>query len=390
MGNSVSSKVKRISEQDKNYIERQTPIMGWSSWNNYRINISEALIKLQIDALISTGLADAGYTYCNVDDGFFYGRDEKDRVRLHPERFPNGIKVIADYAHERGLKAGTYSEGGSNTCAHIYDNPEGNSDGVGVGLYGHYEEDVRMYLIEGDFDFIKVDWCGGLRMGLSEQERYTKIGNIIEGLRNEKGKDIIYNVCRWQFPGDWVVEIADSWRVSADIELSFESILKQIDDAKDLAKYNSPGHVNDLDMLQVGRGLSQVEDLTHFAMWCMMATPLMLGNDLTNISEETLEILKNKELIAINQDSGCVQATVIAEGEGYEVYLKPLTGKGQNHYAVAVLNRSIDTITFEVDWEKLRFSDITFVRNILCEATENSYKVEGHGILIFNIKGAYK
>lgn len=141
------------------------------------------------------------------------------------------------------------------------------------------------------YDFIKVDWCGGLRLGLDEQTRYTEVGNIIEKIREEKNSDIIYNVCRWKFFREWVVDVDDSWRVSGDISLNFDSILRQDDAVKTLEKYHGPGHVNDLDMLQVGRRLTYEEDKTHFAMWCMMSTPLMLGNDLTTISEETLSII---------------------------------------------------------------------------------------------------
>ncbi|MEG0387283.1 MAG: glycoside hydrolase family 27 protein, partial [Niameybacter sp.] len=166
------------TKKENTYKKRLTPIMGWASWNHYHIDINEALFKRQIDALVETGLAEVGYTYFNIDDGFFGGRDENGYIKPHPERFPNGMKVISDYVHANGLKAGIYSDGGNNTCAHIYDNPDSNTDGVGVGLYGYDEQDLRMYLIDWDYDFIKVDWCGGLRMGLDEETRYTERGKI--------------------------------------------------------------------------------------------------------------------------------------------------------------------------------------------------------------------
>lgn len=323
---------------------KKTPIMGWASWNCFRTDISETKIKEQIDALVYTGLSACGYTYCNMDDGFFGGRDSDGVLQFHKKRFPNGIKCIADYAHSKGLKAGTYAEGGDKTCGFYYDREGDNGDNV--GLYGFEEQDLKMYLVDCGFDFIKVDWCGGLRLGLNEQEQYTKIGKIIDEIRNRTGRQIVYNICRWQFPGAWAAEVADSWRTGADITPHFESVMHQLDVIKPLRKYCSPGHVNDLDMMQIGNGLSIEDERTHFAMWCMMSTPLMIGCDLTKIKPETLEILKNKELIAINQDSACLQAYVIKEMRGNdnsvlgEIWIKDLGKENSSCKAVAFLNRT--------------------------------------------------
>lgn len=377
---------------DQVYKKRLTPLMGWASWNNYRIHISEALLKKQVDALVSTGLAEVGYTYFNIDDGFFCGRDEKGFIKPHPQRFPNGMKVMSDYIHAKGLKAGIYCEAGENTCAHIYDNKEGNTDGVGVGLFGYDEQDLRMYLIDWDYDFIKVDWCGGLRMGLDEKTRYSEIGKIITRLRSEKNKDIIYNVCRWEFPGEWVVQVADSWRVSADIGLSFASIVSQIDAVKPLAKYNGPGHVNDLDMLQVGRGLSYDEDKTHFAMWCMMSTPLMLGNDLTTISEETLSIVKNTELIAINQDSACLQAIVVDTQGDVEIWIKDLGQLHSKNKAIALLNRGDVAASVSIRLRDFGFTGEVKVRDVwnhqdLEVASSYNVTVAAHATVVYKVTG---
>ena len=157
---------------------RLTPIMGWASWNCFRTNISEERMKEQADALVRTGLAECGYTYLNMDDGFQGGRDANGKILFHKERFPNGIKVVADYAHSLGLNAGIYSDAGDNTCGYYYD-AEIDS-GEGLGLYEHEEQDLAMYLDEFGFDFIKVDWCGGVRLGLDEEEQYTKIGTAAE------------------------------------------------------------------------------------------------------------------------------------------------------------------------------------------------------------------
>ena len=354
-----------------NELHRKTPIMGWASWNCFRTNISEEIIKQQADALISTGLAEYGYTYINMDDGFFGGRKENGILQFHKKRFPNGIKPVADYVHRLGLKAGIYADGGDTTCGFYYDN-EGEN-GYNVGLYGHEEQDLKMYLDDCGFDFIKVDWCGGLRLGLNEKEQYTKIGRIIDKIRERTGRCIVYNICRWQFPGAWAAQVADSWRTGADIAPEFKSVLHQLDVIKPLARYCSPGHVNDLDMMQLGNGMSHEDEKTHFAMWCMMSTPLMIGCDLTKINESTLEILKNRELIAVNQDSACLQAFVIKTVSSQsgdilgEIWIKDLGRKNSNEKAIAFLNRSTDRLEMSLELSDAGLTgEITAVRD-LCE-----------------------
>ena len=344
--------------------KRKTPIMGWASWNCFRTDISEEKMKKQADALVSTGLAECGYEYFNMDDGFFGGRGEDGKLKFHKTRFPNGIKPIADYAHSLGLKAGIYSEGGKNSCAFYWDN-EGEN-GTDVGLYGYEEQDLKMFLEECGFDFIKVDWCGGQKLDLDEEIQYTKIANIIEEIRERTQRYIVFNICRWQFPGEWATKIADSWRTGADIRPVFESFVYQIDNIRSLARFTSPGHVNDLDMMQLGNGLSHDEEKSHFAMWCMMSTPLIVGCDLTTIKDSTLEILKNTELIALNQDSACLQAYVVKEITDIdgnvvgEVWIKNLGSDNSTEKAVAFFNRSENDVDF-----KISFADIGFVGEIL-------------------------
>ncbi|MBO5461424.1 MAG: alpha-galactosidase [Ruminococcus sp.] len=373
---------------------RKTPLMGWASWNCFRTDISEERIKEQAKALVDTGLAGYGYTYFNLDDGFFGGRGEDGKIQYHKERFPNGIRPISDYAHSLGLKAGIYAEGGDKTCGFYYDNEGAN--GENVGLYGHEEQDLNQLLVEENFDFIKVDWCGGLRLGLDEETQYTKIGNIIEKIRQKENRDIVYNICRWQFPGVWATTIADSWRTGADICPVFSSVMHQLDVIKPLARYCRPGHVNDLDMMQIGNGLTYEEEKTHFAMWCMMSTPLMIGCDLTKIKPETLEILKNRELIALNQDPACKQAYVIREiydetGQlQAEIWLKEL--EAENEKAVAFLNRGEQSIAFDFKWVEAGMTgEILAVRDLAehtdCEISD-SMKIEvgPHAVRVFRVK----
>lgn len=385
--------IEEIKIMDNN-LYRKTPVMGWASWNCFRTNITEEGLKTQIDALKAAGLDKYGYTYFNIDDGFFGGRDKDGILQFHKERFPNGIKVIADYAHENGLKAGIYSDGGDKTCGYYYDN-EGDN-GSDVGLYKHEEQDLNMYLDEYGFDFIKVDWCGGLRLGLDEQEQYTKISKIIDDIRKRTGRCIVFNICRWHFPGEWAADIADSWRTGADINPGFSSVMNQIDNIKPLRKFCSPSHINDLDMMQLGNGLSYEEEKTHFAMWCMMSTPLMIGCDLTKISDRTLGILKNRELIAVNQDKACRQAYVIKEIKDKtetllgEIWVKELYES--NEKAIAFLNRSENRLDLELSLTEAGMDGkILSIRN-LCEhcdveiADSIKITVNPHGTAVFRVK----
>lgn len=369
--------------------KRLTPIMGWSSWNNFRVNISEQLIKKQTDAMISSGLKDAGYEYINIDDGYFGGRDSKGYILHHPTRFPNGMKKLADYIHAKGLKAGIYSDAGINTCASIWDK---DTIGTGMGLWGHEEQDLKLMLDNWGYDFIKVDWCGGEKLQLDEETSYTRISHIIKEIKPEA----VFNVCRWQFPGKWVSNIADSWRISGDIDNTFQSILNIIDLNADLWSYAGPGHVNDMDMLQVGRGMSLEEDKTHFAMWCMMASPLLAGNDLCTMSKQTIDILTNKDLIAIDQDPLVYQARRIKDMGDIEIWARPLENTMSGKVAVALLNRSKKQtdITFSVNEigidnkKKYSVRNVWDNENVDYKSTpELTYNVTPHGTIVLILSG---
>lgn len=370
----------------------QTPIMGWSSWNNFHVNINEEVIKAQADFMLSSGMADVGYSYVNIDDGYLGGRDSKGDLIVHPERFPNGMKVISEYIHSKGLKAGIYSDAGINTCASHWDN---DTIGVGTGLMGHDRKDLKLLLDDWNYDFIKVDWCGGDWIGLDEQTRYTQIANIIKEIK----PNTVFNICRWQFPGTWALQIADSWRISGDISNQFHSILHIIDLNADLWKYASPGHVNDMDMLQVGRGMSYEEDKTHFTMWCMLNSPLLAGNDLRYMSAETIAILTNKEIIALNQDPLVYQARRLVDDGDLEVWAKPLISTMSGKVAVTLLNRSdkTETMTFNIDTVGLDASEGYSYRNIWeqkdFEKTNKdalSFEVPAHGVVVLTFDGTSK
>ncbi len=359
----------------------KAPIMGWSSWNNFRVNIDEKMIKEQADAMIASGLYDAGYRYVNIDDGFFGGRDASGNLYADSTKFPSGMKALADYIHSKKLKAGIYTDAGANTCGSIYDKDE---KGIGVGIYGYINQDCNTFFNIWGYDFIKVDWCGGKRMKLDEETEYTKISMAIKAIN----KDIGYNICRWQFPGEWAIDKADSWRISSDIRSEFSSILKIIDLNVNLYKYSSPGHYNDMDMLQVGRGMSYDEDKAHFSMWCMLNSPLLAGNDLRKMSTKTVEILTNKELIALNQDKGFYQARRIFKEGSIEVWEKLLGKDGKNGSAIAVLNRGGKVAPFDLKPALVHLKESTKIRDLWLHKDLGKFgetrklEIPKHGVIV--------
>lgn len=336
------------------------PIMGWSSWNTYHVNISDSLIMRQADAMKSSGLSGCGYKYVNIDDGFFGYRDKTGRMHPHPERFPKGVKVVADYIHSLGLKAGIYSDAGSNTCGSRYDN---DPNGFGAGMYGHEYQDAELYFKEWGFDFIKIDYCGaGTELNLEERKRYTEIKHAIDSTGR---KDVSLNICRWTFPGTWARDIATSWRISSDIRPRWSSVKNIIELNMPLSAYCRDGHYNDMDMLEMGRGLKQNEEEVHFAMWCMMSSPLLIGCDMTKIKPATLELLKNKELIALNQDALTLQAYPVQhEGETYVLVKDILQERGTTR-AVALYNASDSAAHFSVPLSALELGGKVKLRDLV-------------------------
>ena len=302
------------------------PLMGWSSWNTFGLDISEDIILSVAQAMATNGLKAAGYTYVNIDDGFFNGHDEKTGIlKWNYKRFPNGMKPVVDGIHALGLKAGTYSDAGADTCG----SNGGDKGGFGSGLYGHDAADCKLHFIDLGFDFIKVDYCGGRKLKLDERQRYTEISKAI---RATGRKDVRFNICRWAFPGTWAADIAESWRTTGDIRANWKSVRGLIRENLYLSAYAKPGHYNDLDMLQVGRyvgqvknayaksdtGLTPEEEATHFGMWCMLSSPLLIGCDVRNIPMTTLELVTNPYLLALNQnDLGQPGYVVCRSGEAY-------------------------------------------------------------------------
>ena len=363
------------------------PMMGWSSWNTYRIHISEELIKKQTDAMLSQGMKDVGYSYINIDDGFFDGRDADGQLKIHPERFPNGIRTVADYIHAKGFKAGIYSDAGSNTCGSLWD---ADTHGVGVGLYGHERADADFFFNHCGFDFIKIDYCGaGQQLALDEEKRYTE---IVEAIREVARKEVAINICRWAYPGTWVKALARSWRISPDINPSWQSVKSIIHKNLYLSAYAGGGHYNDMDMLEIGRGLTQTEEQTHFGMWCMMSSPLLIGCDMTTIPTASLNLLKNEELIALNQDPLGLQAYVAQHVDGCYVMVKDIGQKRGLVRAVALYNPTDSACTITVPLAALELGGKTVLRDLVERKDRGSVRdtlsclVPAHGVKIFRLE----
>ena len=326
------------------------PLMGWSSWNTFGVDISEEIILGIAQAMATNGLKAAGYLYVNIDDGFFWGHDASGRLQFHPQRFPRGMKGTVDGIHAVGLRAGIYSDAGADTCGSMWGGSgSGGKDkgGVGGGLYGHDASDCALHFNELGFDFIKVDYCGGQRLKLDEKARYAEIARAI---RATGRTDVRFNMCRWAFPGTWAAEVGDSWRTTKDIRANWKSICDLVGENLYLSAYASPGHYNDMDMLEVGQlkgllktvfgakhgdnGITSEEETTHFGMWRMLSSPLLIGCDVRTMPESSYRLITNPYMIAMNQNAGLgVQGYVVRrDGETYVLVKDAETRFGTARY----------------------------------------------------------
>jgi len=347
---------------------QEGPTMGWSSWNTFGLNISESIIKGQANAIVSKGLAEVGFNHINIDDGYFGGRDQTTgQLKIHPTRFPNGLKPVVDHIHSKGLKAGIYSDGGYNTCGSYHG---GDKNGEGVGLYKHDQQDCDMFFKDLGFDFIKVDFCGGdpihnkTQLDLDERERYTAIAKAI---KNTGRTDVHMNICRWAYPGTWANEAGFSWRTTGDIYDGWNSVKGILAENLYMSAYSSKGHYNDMDMLEVGRSMTAEEDKTHFGMWCIMNSPLLIGCDIRNIKSTTLNLLKNKELIALNQDTLYQQAYLAAKVSDCYIMVKDLEKANDLKRAFAIYNPNDISKTVTMKFSSIDLADSVKLRDVFAK-----------------------
>lgn len=316
-----------------------TPPMGWNSWNKFGCDVNEDLIKSTADAMVESGMKDAGYQYVVIDDCWHGQRDSLGFIQPDPERFPSGMKALADYIHAKGLKFGIYSDAGWKTC------------GGRPGSRGHEFQDAQQYAKWG-VDYLKYDWC--YTENLNARGAYETMRDALYAA----GRPIVFSLCEWgnNNPWEWGRHIGHLWRISGDIAPVFEGEVKHvgwsswgvlaiIDMRQNIRQYAGPDHWNDPDMMEVGNGMAVNEDRAHFSMWCMLAAPLIAGNDLGNMKPETVAILTNKEAIAVDQDSLGVQAFKYSRQDSVDVWFKPLVN---GDWAVCLLNR--DTIAKKIEF----------------------------------------
>ncbi|MDI3417587.1 NPCBM/NEW2 domain-containing protein [Streptomyces luteolus] len=288
----------------------RTPPMGWNSWNAVGCDVDQKLITDTADAIAANGMKDVGYEYVNIDDCWsLKQRDTQGRLVADPQKFPQGMKWLADYVHDRGLKLGIYGDAGTATCAGY------------PGSLGHEKADARTFADWG-IDYLKYDNCNN--EGLPAVDRYRAMGEALA----EAGRPILFSICEWgaNQPWNWGTSVGGQmWRTTGDITDDWDSVKSIIRKNLTLAEHAGPGHWNDPDMLQVGNGgMSEREYRTHFGMWAMMAAPLLAGTDLAKASDTTMELLLNRELVDVNQDRLGKQADVVAAEGGRYVLAKPL------------------------------------------------------------------
>ncbi len=322
-----------------------TPPLGWNSWNVFHENINEKQIQEIADAMVSSGLKDAGYIYLNLDDNWMdTKRDAQGNLQNNPKTFPSGMKAIADYVHAKGLKFGLYGDRGKRTCHHYNSNWQSES-----GSNGHEVQDAKK-LAEWGVDYWKYDNCDSDPN--TQEKDYTAMSNA---LRNS-GRDIVFSICMWEYK-DWMPKIANLWRTTFDIGPEwistswYRGVYEIIDANNKYWQIAKPGHWNDPDMLEVGnRGLSYEEQRSQMTMWSIMAAPIMISSDVRSMSNETKELYLNKDMIAINQDSLGVQGHRISDVNGKQVWTKPLKN---GDIAVALLNNNSSTQTVECNFADL-------------------------------------
>jgi hypothetical protein len=344
------------------------PPMGWASWNTFAAQINYNVIKAQTDALVSSGLKDAGYQYVNIDEGWWQGtRDSAGNITVNTSEWPGGMKAIADYIHSKGLKAGIYTDAGRDGCGYYF--PTGRPAAPGSGSEGHYDQDFLQFSQWG-FDFVKVDWCGGDAEGLDARSTYQAISDAITRATAQTGRPMVLSVCNWgkQSPWTWAPAMSAMWRTSADIiyfgeSPSMDRVLANFDSAQHPSA-QSPGHYNDPDMLITGMpGFTAAQNRTHMSLWAVSGAPLLAGNNLATMSTATRDILSNREVIAIDQDALGRQGVKVAEAvSGQQVYSKVLSGSGRR--AVVLLNRTTSAAAITVRFADLGLAATASARNI--------------------------
>jgi len=361
-----------------------TPPMGWNSWNKFACNVNEQIVRDTTDAMVASGMRDAGYQYVVIDDCWHGPRDADGFITADPQKFPSGIKALSDYVHSKGLKFGIYSDAGRLTC------------GGRPGSQGHEYQDALTYARWG-VDYLKYDWC-------STGDRNAKEGYALmaDALR-QSGREIVFSMCEWGTaqPWLWAQNIGNLWRTTGDISDDFGTkkkahdwehpMLQLLDWNEPLWPFAGPGHWNDADMLEVGNGgMTPTEYRSHFSLWAMMASPLMAGNDIAHMDDKTKSILLNKEVIAVDQDRLGVQGRRAWKDGNREVWAKPLAGGGR---ALLLFNRgetpaAIRATAEQLSWPagiRAKVRDLWAHKNVGRWSGSIETTVEPHGVAMFTV-----
>jgi alpha-galactosidase len=336
-----------------------TPPMGWNSWNKFACDsLNETVVRETADAMVTTGMQQAGYKYIVIDDCWQIGRDSAGNILIDSSKFPHGIRTLADYIHSKGLLFGIYTCAGTKTCA-----------GRPASL-GYEFQDARQYAAWG-VDYLKEDWCNTLP-GQDAPSSYTLMRDALY----KAGRPIVFSLCEWgsHKPWHWANDVGHLWRTCGDIRDSWDfteagdgssyggSVLGNLDLQNGLEQYAGPGHWNDPDMLEVGNSnLTTEEARSHFSLWCMLAAPLLAGNDLRNMSAVTKSILTNHEAIAIDQDPMGRQGWRLSIKDGLEVFLKPLQG---GDTAICFLNRTDQPKKLDFAWKEYNIGSGLTIRDV--------------------------
>jgi len=356
--------------------------MGWNSWNKFACDVSEDLIRSVADAMVTTGLRDAGYQYVVIDDCWQVSRDPEGNIVPDAKRFPSGMKTLADYIHGKGLKFGIYSDAGTGTCQN---RPGGR---------GYEFQDARTYAAWG-VDYLKYDWCNHSTQ--NSQASYS----IMRDALAKSGRPIVFSLCEWGStqPWLWAKDVGNLWRATGDITDKWSTerkddglgVVQILDQLDGLESYAGPGHWNDPDMLEVGNGgMNATEYRAHFAMWCLLAAPLMAGNDIRSMSPEIRSILTNKDLIAIDQDPLGIQGHRVKRDGDIEIWSKQLSDGGR---AVALLNRGAAQHDITVSWVDIGYPaslsasvrDLWAGKDLGMMRSSYSAAVPSHGAVVLKV-----
>jgi len=362
----------------------RTPPMGWNSWNKYACKgINEGVVRETADAMASNGMKDAGYQYVIIDDCWQTGRDAEGNIIVDKEKFPGGIKAVADYVHSKGLKFGIYTDAGTETC------------GGRPGSLGHEYQDALQYAKWG-VDYLKEDWCHTVP-GQNSEASYTVMRDALKA----SGRPILFSICEWGStkPWLWAGSIGNMWRATGDIQDCWDckktwggnGVVQILDLMDGIESYAGPGHWNDPDMLEVGNGgLTTTENRAHFSMWALFSAPLLAGNDIEHMSADTKEILLNKEVIAVDQDALGQQGRRVKKDGDLEIWSKQLADGGR---AVALLNRGKAAAQISVKWTDIGYPDTlsASVRDLWAKKDVGqktggySAEVPSHGVVMIKV-----